>query len=399
MARSRAVSTSVPFEQRSQKTVECSRSEKQHEKMLRKIIRFFLWWIYFCVGMAVLAAIAFWGGYFVLEMVTSGEAVTMPDLYGRTRAEAIVELTSAGLKLKLPIEQQPHDEYPQDTVIAHSPRPGEKVKSGRLVRLVVSMGAQLVEIPNVVALDEADAAGTLASQGLELRDKARIHHPTVPPGEVIAQDPTPGERLLSGRGLSVLVSLGPAPEAYVMPDLINRDYLEVHDRLQQWGFEVESPPRLEPTEERESVGRVLDTEPRPGERVTENDLIALVMGTMGRRTEQAFWANIVAELDGVRVGTLNVDVLQRTRVRAYELVIRDDWATIGPDGEVIPRIVEMSITPGPGDARLNTWVLLSGEATVEVRETLPGFAGKGTLIRTEYCKPPASAATSPETTE
>jgi PASTA domain/Protein kinase domain len=88
-----------------------------------------------------LAAIVVIGGAFLLRLVTGGGGqVTVPREIGLPISQAQLNLTSAGLRSRERIEVGTTDSG--GTVLSQSPQPGEQVKAGSTVTLIVSTGSR-----------------------------------------------------------------------------------------------------------------------------------------------------------------------------------------------------------------------------------------------------------------
>ena len=340
--------------------------------MLRKTLRFLFWWVCLLWGLAALSLVAFWGGYLVLKLLTNVPEVYVPDVQGMHKADAILRLSQSGFLVKF--SETTHDEYEQGTVIGQWPRPSTLAKQGRTICLTVSKGASRLTIPEVVNLDEFDARVTLSEENLEIGFPAYIHTADIPAGRIVVQDPPPGNHLHFGRGIGVLFSAGLTPESYVMPPLINEEHYAARRQLQAWGFRV-AEAVFEETDDSENEGLVLDTEPRPGERVTTDDEVILIVGSRGERREPGYW-------DRLEVTFPAPFLLTRT----FDLAILDDWSNIGLDDAKVERIVTVRVPPG--SESIDAWLVLAGEAAVEVREPLPGVSSEFTVVTTRHFSPP-----------
>ena len=80
---------------------------------------------------------AFLGGMAgVVYMALSGEEVKVPDLVGRDFVESEKELAAMGLKLKRRADRASAEKI--NTVLEQLPKPGETVKTGQMILVVVS---------------------------------------------------------------------------------------------------------------------------------------------------------------------------------------------------------------------------------------------------------------------
>ncbi|MGH7445495.1 MAG: PASTA domain-containing protein [Longimicrobiales bacterium] len=115
-----------------------------------------------------------------------------------------------------------------------------------------------VPAPELIGETTGDAEQELAALGLGALEAMELPHPDAAPGEIIAQDPLPGQHLRAGAGMRVAVSSGP-PRARV-PDVVGFPLERARALLQRLGFEVASVERLSDT----PTGRVTAITPEPG---------------------------------------------------------------------------------------------------------------------------------------
>ena len=81
--------------------------------------------------------VAFFGGMVgVVYMSLSGQEIKVPDLVGKDFVESEKELASLGLKIKKRADRPSPDKI--NTVLEQLPKPGETVKTGQMILVVVS---------------------------------------------------------------------------------------------------------------------------------------------------------------------------------------------------------------------------------------------------------------------
>lgn len=86
------------------------------------------------VGVLLAAFLASMAG--VVYMSLSGEEVKVPDITGKDFVESEKELAALGLRIRRRADRESSD--PINTIIEQLPRPGETVKSGQWISVVVS---------------------------------------------------------------------------------------------------------------------------------------------------------------------------------------------------------------------------------------------------------------------
>ena len=115
------------------------------------------------------------------------------------------------------------DEVPAGNVIRTEPATGESLEEGKTLTLVISQGPSLAELPELVGKTLQEAVDALTALELVPAQKDSSSE-DVAAGSVISwlvpEQPslTPGDKVLRGTTIDVLISTGPAPRE--MPSLI-----------------------------------------------------------------------------------------------------------------------------------------------------------------------------------
>lgn len=125
-----------------------------------------------------------------VQLLTSkGPAtVAVPNAVGVTEADARDRLAAAGLQ---PSVHEVFSDKPEGEVVAQSPAAGSKAADGSRVRLNVSKGTGLVEVPSLVGRSQEEAVSELESAGLQANV---VTVPSQEPaGVVVAQHPVAGQ--------------------------------------------------------------------------------------------------------------------------------------------------------------------------------------------------------------
>jgi len=152
-------------------------------------------------------------------VVSSGpELVIVPEVEGLPERDAIAALQDIGLRFTT--DEEFSSTIARGLVIRSEPAGGTEVQSGDTVLLVVSLGPQPVEVPNLVGMTRAQAESTLAGLGLQANVSA-TSQPVADPGQdglVVAQVPSVGASVLPGD--IVTITLGvyiPPPTTTTLP--------------------------------------------------------------------------------------------------------------------------------------------------------------------------------------
>jgi eukaryotic-like serine/threonine-protein kinase len=182
------------------------------------------------------------GGGVVALTVSKGQAaVAVPNLVSLTEADAVAQLTRAGLRAD--VVQVPSNERP-GTVVAQSPVGGTTVDAGSTVRLNASKGRTQTTtvttpttvtttqtttsttpttttsqstIPEVVGTGLSEAVSQMGADDL-LADSYPVSSDQ-PGGTVVSQSPTSGSSVRSGSVVRLSVSTGTVRPALAVPDV------------------------------------------------------------------------------------------------------------------------------------------------------------------------------------
>lgn len=170
-------------------------------------------------GLVLLIAVLLGTGLFTTWSLVVAPPREVPDLTGRTPAEAEALLIDLGLAMDQ-AEPVHHRAVEEGRIAAQEPPEGETLRRGRAVTVRLSAGPAIVAMPNVVGMDEEAAEAEFAPYGFAVV----VHqgwHDTAPIGEVIGQRPDPGESVEEAAEVIIQISRG--IEQVTVPDLSDLD--------------------------------------------------------------------------------------------------------------------------------------------------------------------------------
>lgn len=141
------------------------------------------------------------------------DSLTVPDLTGKSVAEATNILTELGLSIG-DTNTVNDGTQPANMIVSQEPKSGTPVKPGSKISVSIASGS--VEVPNVVTLTLEDAKSKIAAQGLVVADPVGYEESsTATPGTVIAQTQRAGS--LTKRGSQVGIVVAKEPSTTVPP--------------------------------------------------------------------------------------------------------------------------------------------------------------------------------------
>ena len=201
-------------------------------------------WFKFLGLCAVLGGLVF---SFTMKTAIRGGNVDVPALEGLPRANASLQLRKLGLKMDV-IEERFSNQAAFGSVLEQDIEAGMTIKRGRAIKVVLSKGTRVVQVPELVGMRNPRQARLLMEQnGLAAGVIAYLHH-SAPEGSIIAQSPEAGLQVARGSRVSLLVSKDTEKLAWVMPDLTERDLGEARERLKAMGVVLRKVDLVDPVE-------------------------------------------------------------------------------------------------------------------------------------------------------
>lgn len=131
----------------------------------------------------------------VTVLVSKGPApVEVPPIIGTLITDATTTLGALGLTTETIRED--FDDSPAGTILTTDPIPGTTVPKGTVIKVVLSKGPVLVDVPNVVGMDVATATTTLQSAGFQVKAVNKLTVAIL--NKVYSQNPAAGSKAPKG---------------------------------------------------------------------------------------------------------------------------------------------------------------------------------------------------------
>lgn len=204
--------------------------------MLRKALRVAGFLAYLLVVVLVFGLAA----YVSFNLFVRSGATRTPGLVGRPVEEARQLLRDQGLEVRVEEEGRYHDQIPAEHVIRQNPPEGALVKRGSTVAVAPSLGPQRILVPDLERQGLQSAQVLLAAAGLTLGRTVEVFDREAGPGLVVGQSPPPGRTVAPGAPVDLLLAREGSEEAFVMPDLVYREYDSVRYFFERQGFRLGS---------------------------------------------------------------------------------------------------------------------------------------------------------------
>jgi beta-lactam-binding protein with PASTA domain/predicted Ser/Thr protein kinase len=194
--------------------------------------------------------------------------VHVPRVTGKDRDAARLALERAGFVVT--VKTAYNDQVHKGDVIDQNPNADQEIRKGSKVTITVSLGPELVKVPDVAGQPADTAAATLQSLGFDVTTNKDFSI-DVPSGKAIGTDPPAGEHLPKGSAVTLIVSKG--PETFPMPNVVGMDADQAKAKLKALGLkvhEVQVPG---------SIGnKVVGQQPNAGTTVHQGEEVTIYVG-------------------------------------------------------------------------------------------------------------------------
>jgi len=234
----------------------------------------------------VLLTVALISALAAMQFAIHGREVAVPKFVGMTPSEAERLAVTSGLQLA--VEREFYStEVPEGRIMTQVPSAGTKVRRGWTVRLAQSLGPQRVAIPDLTGGSERAAEINTRRRGLTVGSVAEVNLPEVPENQVASQSPPANASGISAPKIDLLVSLGPEPASYVMPNLTGQPLGSATLTLQDAGMHVgkvsmapppahtgDAQPASSTASEPNAASMIVTQTPAPGQKVTVGSTVS-----------------------------------------------------------------------------------------------------------------------------
>ncbi|MFF6784867.1 Stk1 family PASTA domain-containing Ser/Thr kinase [Streptomyces sp. NPDC012510] len=247
--------------------------------------------------------------------ITSGQFTRVPAVLQQSQADATKRLQGAGLDVD--VEREFSDTVERGKVISTDPAPGERIRDNDTVMVRISLGPEIVEVPDLQG-DRLDLAKTrLNNDGLEPGVVTREFSEEVVKGQVISTEPASGTEVSAGTAVRIVVSRG-AP--VTVPEVSGSSVEDATAELEEAGLKVKTASTRVNSEF--DKGLVAKTSPDQGKQVGEGDTVTLTISK----------GPVMVEVPDV-VGDSVDEATQRLKAAGFE--VEEDRGFLGLFGDEV----------------------------------------------------------------
>jgi beta-lactam-binding protein with PASTA domain len=174
----------------------------------------------------LLVAVALTSAILTMQLVIHGAEVSVPDMRGKSIAEADGEAARLGLRMHI-ANHFYSGAIPAGDVMDQSPAAGTRVRAGWPLRVIESLGAQKMTVPTLTGMQDRLAILQIHRAGLDLGSVAYLPWPQSVTGAVLAQMPGAMAKDVASPKVQLLIAAPPGEDsasqnALVMPNLVGK---------------------------------------------------------------------------------------------------------------------------------------------------------------------------------
>lgn len=200
--------------------------------------RWTLWLNGLAIVVLTLALLFFFLDRFLMPTVTrQGKESQVPDVVSLNMEEAESILKKLDLGVRVILEEYNPDE-PSGVILSQNPDAGSVIKKGRNIRVTVSKGGKLVEVPKLRGVSLRQAEIMLGEEGLKIGNISWTHNDAFPEEVVVRVMPSSGTAVPKGISVSLTVNKFTPEGAVIVPQFIGKNINEAQDLAKEIGLEI-----------------------------------------------------------------------------------------------------------------------------------------------------------------
>ena len=148
-------------------------------------------------------------------LVHTRKEVSVPDITKKSITQALNMLATNNLAMKQAGVEFAQD-VPPGSILRQIPSAGSTVREGRVIRVWISQGDEMVFVPNTVGSDLRSAQLAVRQAGLLVDKVDNAYSLTYEKGLIVAQNPKPDSMVQKGEKVSLVLSNGAPPASVVL---------------------------------------------------------------------------------------------------------------------------------------------------------------------------------------
>jgi beta-lactam-binding protein with PASTA domain len=170
-----------------------------------------------------------------------GTEFPLPNLVNKSYDDALAIAERYDFEIVVRGEQ-PSPTIPEGTILSQVPSAGTQIKENRNVKVIISAGEQMVEVPTLTRLSVRQAELELPEYGLKISNYYWTESDSLARDVVAYTVPPSGSLVPKGSGIDLYINRGKQTSEGYMPKLVGKPLDEALSMLDSLGF---PKPRVE----------------------------------------------------------------------------------------------------------------------------------------------------------
>lgn len=225
------------------------------------------------VAIAVVILAAFLISIMILKgMGGDTVQVKMPNLIGQKFND--VKNQVEDFKIEMDPFSDYSDEYEEGVIYEQEKIEGREIKQGETIKVKVSKGIRLIDVPSVKNTNFDSAKATLELKGFKVTRKNAFDN-DITKDYVIRTDPEEYSQLPYGSEIAVHVSQGPTSQESKVPDVLGKTEAEAKKIIQ----EAHLITMVTPVDSLDPAGTVISQLPQKGETAVRDSSVTIFVST------------------------------------------------------------------------------------------------------------------------
>lgn len=162
------------------------------------------------------------------------DEITVPNITGKHLKESLEFIQKFRLNSK--VHKKYSNDVPAGTIISQEPQAGDRVRSGREIEIVSSLGPELIGVPDISGMTRREGEKELTKRKL-VPGKITYVTSSDEMESIIEQTPKAGDRVKKGTPVSFKINEGKIVQ-YELPIFENRDIADVMTELKNTPFKT-----------------------------------------------------------------------------------------------------------------------------------------------------------------
>jgi len=175
----------------------------------------------FCmIPLLALTVLALMTDFLVMPFITRhGQEFQIPNIIGISLTEATEMLADIGAVIEIAGEE-PSPDLPEGTVMVQTPFAGSMAKKGRRVKVIISAGREMVEVPDMVGFSQRQSELKLREAGLKVGTFNWASSDSLPINVLVFSVPSTGSLVLKETPVNLFFNRGSQGNMVFVPQFV-----------------------------------------------------------------------------------------------------------------------------------------------------------------------------------